>query len=439
VPWSFKRPSIPVKYQPWLKENQWWIQLVVLALVATVMVIAFKRGDWSDWVDFKGKTVWNWLELLGVPLALAALGYVLQQQQQKRAESLSREQREIAADEAKEEILQVYFDRLSTLLVDKNILAIATKVRRAPEEEQSETAIAPTSEERELLGAAIDVIRARTLSILRRFEGDGARKSSVLRFLIEAEVISKAKLSLRGADLRGADLSRAVLINADLSRADLSRADLSYAGLIGAKLIGAKLSGADLRGTDLWEAKLSGADLRDADLFCADLRGAVLWEAKLSGAKLMSAKFISADLSYADLSRAKLINADLSRAKLIGAKLIGADLIGAKLIGADLRGAVLRGTDLWEADLSGADLSGVDLSGVDLSGADLSGADLSGADLSGANLSGADLSGANLSTANLNDVKWDKETKWPDSTEGVMAQNIPEELKQQLGITGKAE
>jgi hypothetical protein len=93
-----------------------------------IMVIAFKRGAWSDWVGFKGKTVWNWLELLGVPLALAVLGYILQQQQQKRAETLSKEQREIAADEAKEEILQGYFDRLSTLLVDKNILAIATKV-----------------------------------------------------------------------------------------------------------------------------------------------------------------------------------------------------------------------------------------------------------------------------------------------------------------------
>jgi uncharacterized membrane protein YkgB len=139
VPWSFKSPSIPAKHQPWLKENQWWIQLVVLAVVAMIVVIAFKRGAWSDWVGFKGKTVWNWLELLGVPLALATLGYLLQQQQQQRAEMLSKEQREIAADEAKEEILQGYFDRLSTLLVDKNILAISTKVY-ALEKEQAETA-----------------------------------------------------------------------------------------------------------------------------------------------------------------------------------------------------------------------------------------------------------------------------------------------------------
>jgi hypothetical protein len=260
VPWSFKSPSIPAKHQPWLKENQWWIQLVVLAVVAMIVVIAFKRGAWSDWVGFKGKTVWNWLELLGVPLALATLGYLLQQQQQQRAEMLSKEQREIAADEAKEEILQGYFDRLSTLLVDKNILAISTKVY-ALEKEQAETA---TPEERELLGAAIDVIRARTLSILRRFEGDGDRKASVLRFLIEAEVLSKAKLSLSRADLSGADLS-----GADLSRADLSETSVdaklrrinSPCQPHQNELRDANLSGANLDWTDLGNANLRHADL----------------------------------------------------------------------------------------------------------------------------------------------------------------------------------
>ena len=37
-----------------------------------------------------GKTLWDWGSLLGVPLSLAILGYFLQQQQQKRAEKLSR-------------------------------------------------------------------------------------------------------------------------------------------------------------------------------------------------------------------------------------------------------------------------------------------------------------------------------------------------------------
>ena len=67
-----------------------------------------------------GKTLWDWGSLLGVPLSLAILGYFLQQQQQKRAEKLSKEQQEradklskeqrnIADNETKEEVLQPTF------------------------------------------------------------------------------------------------------------------------------------------------------------------------------------------------------------------------------------------------------------------------------------------------------------------------------------------
>lgn len=51
-----------------------------------------------------GKTLWDWLSLLGVPLSLAILGYILQQEQRKRAEKLSEEQRKIADNEAKEDV-----------------------------------------------------------------------------------------------------------------------------------------------------------------------------------------------------------------------------------------------------------------------------------------------------------------------------------------------
>ena len=63
-----------------------------------------------------GKTLWDWLSLLGVPLSLAILGAWFQASQQKQAN-----------EEAREDVLQVYFDRLSTLLVDKNLLALAAK------------------------------------------------------------------------------------------------------------------------------------------------------------------------------------------------------------------------------------------------------------------------------------------------------------------------
>ncbi len=332
-----------------------------------VLIAAIRADNWADWTGLgkgeatsistvlkrdtdgrhvetettttqPGKTLWDWLGLLGVPLTLAGLGYVLQRQERtraekyqeyerehaetlkeyewERAEALKEQERERADSETKEEILQVYFDRLSTLLVDKNILAIAVKVHPSPEkqgDDQVETTI--TSEERELLDSAIDVIRARTLSILRRFEGDAEKKGNVIRFLIEADIISKAKLSLRKANLRGADLNEA---------------DLSGVFLSGAFLSGAKLNDADLRWADLSQAHLEGAHLLRAYLSGADLRWAFLTGAFLFWADLSGADLSGADLCVADLSGAKFNDADLRWADLSGAKLAKANLHNIK-------------------------------------------------------------------------------------------------------------
>jgi uncharacterized protein YjbI with pentapeptide repeats len=271
-----------------------------------------------------GKTLWDWLSVLGVPLSLAILGYWLQMLQQNRAialaeeqkerdEKLAENQRKIAADETKEEVLQRYFDRLSELLVDKNLLAIAAKKDQA------------TDEERELLASAMDVVRARTLSILRRFEKDPERKTSVMRFLIEAGFIRQLHLYLSGADLRGVDLSSgADLCNANLMKADLSNADLSNASCSRANLSNANLSDANLMDADLSNSNLSSANLSNADL-----RRANLIEANLSSANLMDADLSHADFMDANLSHADFMDANLSNADFFNTNLSHTDLSNA--------------------------------------------------------------------------------------------------------------
>jgi uncharacterized protein YjbI with pentapeptide repeats len=76
----------------------------------------------------------------------------------------------------------------------------------------------------------------------------------------------------------------------------------------------------------------------------------------------------------------------------------GADLSHAHLIRADLTDAYLQ-AKFQQANLTGAVLISVDLSGADLTMATLSGADLSKATLRGTIMS---------------EVKYDKNTKWPD-------------------------
>lgn len=342
----------------------------VITLVAgTILAAAVKKNGWADWtglgggevysitigetlrgenevsISEPGKTLWDWLSLLGVPVTLTLLGIIFQVLQQIRVERNSREQSTRASSEEREEILQVYIDRLSALLVDQNILAIAVKLYESDSDiEQSvqfpkESPInsAKTfSEEEMLFDAAVDVIRARTLSILRRFEKDGKRKGSIIRFLVEAEIISKARLSLREADLSEAELDDVDLSGIDLSRAILTAAKLSGAKLIGAKLSGAKLIGANLSDADLSMANLSSADLSNAKLINvglvnATLIGATLTDANLFGAGLIDTNLTDADLSGADLSEATLIDAVLSRTTLSEAKVIDTDLRRAKL------------------------------------------------------------------------------------------------------------
>jgi hypothetical protein len=194
-----------------------------------------------------GKTVWDWFGLIGVPMTLAVLGIWYQSQEQIRASRDAEEQRRLATEENKEETLQRYLDRVSQLLIEKNLIRQSNVVHNPIDE------------------SASDVIRARTLSVLRSFSQDGERKGSVIFFLIETDVLHKLKVSLAKAHLNGANLSGANLSDADLSEAFLR---------------GAILSGANLRGAYLCEANLSDADLSDANLSGANLNGAALSGAK---------------------------------------------------------------------------------------------------------------------------------------------------------------
>lgn len=233
-----------------------------------------------------GRTAWDWLGLIGVPATLAALGIWFQSQEQKRASQEAKEQRRLVAEENKEETLQRYFDRVAQLLIEKDLIGLSSS------SEQPNSVVESSS----------DVIRARTLSVLRSFSEDGARKASVVLFLHETEILQKLNVSLLKADLSGVNLIYANLSGADLIGANLSEANLTWANLSGAKLSGVYLSRANLS-----YANLSGADLNEASLFGADLT----W-ANLSGANISRANLSGANLSWANLSGADLNGASLS-------------------------------------------------------------------------------------------------------------------------------
>ena len=285
------------RFRSWwqqVKQHRIAIGVTILVLVVIIaLIIAGYQFDWTGFNRYVGpplkqnqqyqpeKTLWDWLQLLIIPLVLAIGGYLfnltVSRNEQKSTQLRDQTEREIASDNQREAALQTYIDRMSELLLDK-------KLRESAENDEVR-----------------NIARVRTLTILSSL--DDVRKRNVLQFLHESGLIQKGKyiIDLNGADLREADLGGA----APLSSVGL---DLSH-----------------LEGADLHEAHLRGADLRGADLGRANLEGAQLGLAHLEGAWLRSANLRGADLEGAFLDKAHLRKADLTEAKVTMAQLDKAD------------------------------------------------------------------------------------------------------------------
>jgi uncharacterized protein YjbI with pentapeptide repeats len=210
------------------------------------------RRVWNrlfDLTGLRGKTLWDWMSLLIVPLILALAGWVLSGVGQQ-IESQAR----IEDNRIRQNVLESYLRDMTTLLLDKGLVR---------------------SEFHEPIRK---IARANTLSAVRQL--DGACKGLLLQFLYEPNLISHSDyqfpgldykspnnpiILLRGADLSGADLSLSALNGTDLTLVNLSGADLSYSFVESAVLNRAELIDSTLRGTCLRDTDLSGANLRDAE------------------------------------------------------------------------------------------------------------------------------------------------------------------------------
>ena len=237
--------------------------------------------------EFGGKTLWDWLQLLIVPVVLSLITVVFAWQQDIRQDQIENQraeqaqkiegqraeaERELAEQRAQDEALQAYLDQMSQLMLERKLL------------------------EAEPGDPVHTLAQARTSTVIFRL--DAEHNESVTRFLITSGLSVRTKDSvrlLRGSTLSHAKLSGAHLPNADLGDADLIGADLSNALLLNANLIGTDLSGANLIGADLSEANLFSADLSDATLIGADLSRSVLDNANLSNAVLDNANLGGAD------------------------------------------------------------------------------------------------------------------------------------------------
>jgi len=244
------------------------IRVVVLLLFMALIVALAMEGYKHPWTGFAAhqprggeflpaKTLWDWLDLLIVPLFLAIGAFLLD-------ESRKRSEREIESDRQRQQILDQYFAYISELLLDKHLSKLAESA------------------------CARALARTRTLTALRLL--DGKRKAQVLQFIYEAGLIATDPvIQLNGADLRGTSLDEATLSGAELRGAYFSASSIRHATLVGA----------DLRGSDFTDVDFHDSDLTDARLV----------QATLDGADLRTATLDNADLSEVNLGRSRMTNA----------------------------------------------------------------------------------------------------------------------------------
>jgi hypothetical protein len=312
------------------------IAVLAIAAVAAFTVIAYRRGwRWTGLPADPGdgspaipprpaKTLWDWLQLLVVPLVLALAAFALNAAQsdrdQRQEERRAQRERAAAEDRAREDTLRTYIQQMSDLITRYGV--------RGPYDRGADTST---------------LARTLTLVALRRL--DGKRKGIVVQFLLEERLIiftfgwrstrrgvapaydvPEPKVSLQGADLRGAVMPK-----------DLTTIE------------GGGRSGA---------AALESADLQEADFRGGDLTGVSFWKANLRGAHFDGASLNGAEFPGACLS---------------GATFVGLRKVRSNLAGPDFRGAAGRGIDFSNASLDGALFTNTTLTNVKLTGASTKG------------------------------------------------------------------
>jgi uncharacterized protein YjbI with pentapeptide repeats len=268
--WKNLRKQIIASYElisHQIKENPLGSLLIIFIAIPLIWILS--RTVQLGNTGFGNKTLWDWMELLIVPLFLA-FGVLLLNASQKKTEQ------EIEKNRENQTILETYYERMRDLLSKEGL-------RHSQKDDEARI-----------------IARSFTLTALKNL--DSKRKGEVIQFLYESKLISGTLpvLNLRGADLSGADLDfldlrGVVLIDCNLEHVNLKNASLAGANLSGSSLRRANLSGAGLSNVHLTLARCYRANFEGVTLWGAALHRTHFQEANLRGAWLGGEKTLMGD------------------------------------------------------------------------------------------------------------------------------------------------
>lgn len=265
-----------------------WLAGNLGAALAVVLIFLGYRFAWTG-TGFTGRTIWDWLQLAIIPVALGIVALLCQQanrrSQSKLAQLRSEQDQQQAAAARRETLYQQYADFMADLIQQQELL--------------------PTSLPDPTL---CQTVRERTIAVLRQL--DGRRAGFIFSALREAGLLEATEPIV---DLKQAVFSQVQWQDADLRHLSLQEVQFDAADLRGSVLRGIQLHAATFRQADLREtvfarALLSDVDFQGADLRNADLSRAVLVNVNLDGALLDGTKFLGTRFQLTRFSPAPVVS-----------------------------------------------------------------------------------------------------------------------------------
>lgn len=213
---------------------------ITVALLCMALLILGYTFDWTGFsgvIDAGGilkppKLLWDWLDLLLVPIFLSFSVYFLEDS--RRKSEFARE-----LENQRQTIIDNFFEQAIVILTTE--------------------AVDPTC----LNEMKQKLLRTLVLSAVRQL--DGKRKGLVLQFLYETSLILKRAEEDPIVDLNGADLSNAVLAGGNLAECDLRGVNFENANFTNSNLLNADIRGSKFTNSDMTGVNLTGAQTHQCD------------------------------------------------------------------------------------------------------------------------------------------------------------------------------
>lgn len=261
-----------------------WLRFLILPLCLILFLRVADRipvlGPIWRWL-FGSRTLWEWLTLLFIPMALAVIGL--------QVSAIFNAQRSDGdVEKTRFEATERYLTHLASTDLLPNSNPAKAESKYAVKENQTDDAVkfgCGFSQPRGRTASSLTLALVNQLTHLRKSTADKQiQKKIILEYLNTRGLINRGDnvVSLRNADMRSGDFYQARLDNsclnsimfADSAGSEGSASDFRFADLENANLSGTNLARANLRNANLNGAILTGwASLYKADLRGADLRG----------------------------------------------------------------------------------------------------------------------------------------------------------------------